>query len=211
MMKRLPWRKAALLMMAAVAGGASIVNGESIWQKRNPQRAYLCQDSRARHVGDLITVVISESTRASAKEGNGLSKSGSNSGTFDFESTSEGGFGEQGAKASLDVSSGTKRGFTGNATYSDTRQFSDQITVQVQDVLPNGNLVIAGKRQLLIAGEERTLSVSGVVRPIDIGPDNRISSRYLADPMIKYDGDGASKKFTRQGWLSRATNKVWPF
>ena len=71
--------------------------------------------------------------------------------------------------------------------------------------------VLSGKRQLMIAGEERTLSVSGTVRPIDIGPDNRVSSRYIFDPNIYYDGEGASRKFTRQGWVSRAVNKVWPF
>lgn len=210
-MRRLSWKRAIVLAMAALVGGVPFSRADSLWQKRNPQRAYLCQDSRARRVGDLITVIISESTRASTKEGTGLNKAANASGTFDFESSSDGGFGEQGAKAELDISNGTKRGFTGNATYSDSRQFNDQITVAVVDVLPNGNLVLSGKRQLMIAGEERTLSVSGTVRPIDIGPDNRVSSRYIFDPNIYYDGEGASRKFTRQGWVSRAVNKVWPF
>jgi flagellar L-ring protein precursor FlgH len=72
-------------------------------------------------------------------------------------------------------------------------------------------MVISGRRCLSIAGEQRTLIVSGVVRPIDLGPDNKISSRYVADLKTVYEGEGSSKRFTRQGWMSRAANKVWPF
>ena len=210
-MKRFSWRRAFMFSLAAAFSGIPFVRGDSLWQRRNPQRAYLCQDSKARHVGDLVTIVISQSTQASSKEGKGLSKSANASGTFDFESSSDGGFGEQGAKAELDISNGTKRGFTGNATYSDATNFHDQMTVQVVDVLPNGNLVLSGKRQMMISGEERTLEISGVVRAIDIGPDNRVSSRYVSNLMTSYTPEGASKSFTRQGWMSRAVNKVWPF
>lgn len=58
------------------------------------------------------------------------------------------------------------------------------------DVLPNGNMIIAGKRCLTIAGEQRTLTISGVVRPIDLGPDNKINSTLIADLRTVYEGDG---------------------
>lgn len=201
------------MLLVVIAAGSSAVScrADSIWQKRNPGRAYLFHDSRARNVGDLLTVVISESTTVGNKENTALNKSSNASGAFDFDSSSSGGFGDQAAAASLDVSGSSARGFQGAALHNDSRRFSDQITVSVVDVLPNGNLVISGQRCLTISGEKRTLNVSGIVRNIDIGPDNRISSRYIADFRTVYDGEGASKKFSHQGWMSRAVNKVWPF
>ncbi len=79
------------------------------------------------------------------------------------------------------------------------------------DVLPNGNMLLAGRRTLSIAGEQRNLIILGMVRPIDLGSDNKVNSRYVADLRTVYEGDGPSRQFVRQGWLGRAANKVWPF
>jgi flagellar L-ring protein precursor FlgH len=185
--------------------------GDSLWKKRDPQRAYLFYDSRARNVGDLLTLIISESSEVENSENRSMDKNSSNGVSGDYAAGSSGGLATQAASASLDFASSAKRAFAGKANYRDSREYTDHITVTVVDVLPNGNMVISGRRCLSIAGEQRTLVVSGVVRPIDLGPDNKISSRYVADLKTVYEGEGTSKKFTRQGWLSRAANKVWPF
>lgn len=187
------------------------VMADSLWKKRDPQRAYLFYDSRARNVGDLLTLIISEASEVDNSENRSLNKDSSNSVSGDYSGSSSGGFAAQAASASLDIASSAKRAFSGKANYRDSREYTDQITVTVVDVLPNGNLVISGRRCLSIAGEQRTLVVSGVVRPIDLGPDNKISSRYVADLKTVYEGEGTSKRFVRQGWLSRAANRVWPF
>ncbi|MCA9061451.1 MAG: flagellar basal body L-ring protein FlgH [Planctomycetaceae bacterium] len=184
---------------------------DSLWQRRNPQRANLFQDSRARRVGDLLTLVISESSEVQNKEDKSMSKQSGAGATFDFDASTDGAFGSGAASAGLDASKSSNRSFDGEASYSDTREFTDQITVTVVDVLPNGNLLISGQRGLTIAGEKRTLVVSGMVRPIDIGPDNRINSRYVADLRTVYEGQGPSRKFVRQGWVGRAFNRIWPF
>lgn len=184
---------------------------DSLWKKRDPQRAYLFYDSRARNVGDLLTLIISEASEVENSENRSMDKNSSNGVSADYAAGSSGGLAAQAANASLDFASSAKRAFSGKANYRDSREYTDHITVTVVDVLPNGNLVISGRRCLSIAGEQRTLVVSGVVRPIDLGPDNKISSRYVADLKTVYEGEGTSKKFTRQGWFSRAANKVWPF
>ncbi|MCA9036089.1 MAG: flagellar basal body L-ring protein FlgH [Planctomycetaceae bacterium] len=196
------------IVMVSVHSGSQ---ADSHWTRRNQQRAHMFQDSRARAVGDLLTVMISESTQIGNKEDTALNKTGTTDAAFDLASASGGGFGEQGASASLDATGETGRGFTGRATYNDSRRFVDHITVTVVDVLPNGNLVVAGKRCMTISGEQRTLNVSGIVRAIDIGPDNKINSQYIADFQTIYTGEGVSKRFTKQGWMSRTINKVWPF
>ena len=204
----------AFVIIIFVTGVTATTNdamGDSLWKKRDPQRAYLFYDSRARNVGDLLTLIISESSEVENSENRSMDKNSSNGASADYAAGSSGGLATQAANASLDFASSAKRAFSGKANYRDSREYTDHITVTVVDVLPNGNLVISGRRCLSIAGEQRTLVVSGVVRPIDLGPDNKISSRYVADLKTVYEGEGTSKKFTRQGWLSRAANKVWPF
>ena len=203
------------VVMIVIAAGMSVApqdaTGDSLWKKRDPQRAYLFYDSRARNVGDLLTLIISEASEVENSENRSMDKNSSNGASADYAAGSSGGLATQAANASLDFASSAKRAFSGKANYRDSREYTDHITVTVVDVLPNGNLVISGRRCLSIAGEQRTLVISGVVRPIDLGPDNKISSRYVADLKTVYEGEGTSKKFTRQGWFSRAANRVWPF
>ncbi len=211
-MKRTHWDRALLWVCVAGLGTtAPCVYADSLWQRRDPQKAYLFYDSRARNVGDLLTVIISESSEVQNSENNTMNKASSNSVDSDVEAASGGGLGAQAASASLSIANSAKRAFSGKADYRDSREYTDHITVTVVDVLPNGNMVIAGRRSLTIAGEQRTLVMSGVVRPIDLGPDNKIHSRYVADLKTVYEGEGASRRFVRQGWFSRAANKVWPF
>jgi flagellar L-ring protein precursor FlgH len=202
---------AIVLLVAGIICNGPPAMADSLWKKRDPQRAYLFYDSRARNVGDLLTLIISEASEVDNSENRSLNKNSSNGVSADYAAGSGGGLATQAANASLDFASSAKRVFSGKANYRDSREYTDHITVTVVDVLPNGNLVISGRRCLSIAGEQRTLVVSGVVRPIDLGPDNKISSRYVADLKTVYEGEGTSKRFTRQGWVSRAANKVWPF
>ena len=81
----------------------------------------------------------------------------------------------------------------------------------VVSVMPNGNLCLAGHRRITIAGEHRMLRISGTVRPVDIGPDNTVNSRFIANMETLYEDHGQERHFTRQGWLSRRMNKIWPF
>ena len=210
-MKKRNRRNMIALALAAACFAARSLRADSLWQKRNPQRAYLCQDSRARSVGDLVTIVVSESSEVDNSEDKSMSKSSGNSVTSDFQASSDGGLGAQSATAALDLSNTAGRNFSGKASYKDSRGFNDQITVSVVDVLPNGNLLLAGRRTLTIAGEQRNLVISGMVRAIDLGPDNKVNSRYVADLRTVYEGDGPSRNFVRQGWFSKAANKVWPF
>jgi flagellar L-ring protein FlgH len=200
-----------IFFVAGLAIAPHEAMADSLWKKRDPQKAYLFYDSRARNVGDLLTLIISESSEVENSENRSMDKNSSNGASADYAAGSSGGLATQAANASLDFASSAKRAFSGKANYRDSREYTDHITVTVVDVLPNGNMVISGRRCLSIAGEQRTLVVSGVVRPIDLGPDNKISSRYVADLKTVYEGEGSSKKFTRQGWFSRAANKVWPF
>ena len=83
--------------------------------------------------------------------------------------------------------------------------------VQVIEVLPNGNLVIEGFRTRVVAREERTIRVSGIVRPRDIGPLNMIQTGAIANFTIESIGRGPETSYTSNGWLGRIFNRVWPY
>ena len=77
--------------------------------------------------------------------------------------------------------------------------------------MPNGDYYVEGRKVLLLNDEETHLYVSGVVRPVDISPDNSVASSYLADVELEYTGRGVLSEKQNVGWLSRALDYVWPF
>lgn len=204
-------RNIAVGCLLGLLGGKGLARAENLWEKRHPDHAYLFFDSKARNVGDLITVVISQSTDVGSREDRGMKKATSIKGLFNLDTETDGGFGAQGASAKFDLGSTSGRQFDGGSSFRSEQALTDRMTATVMDVLPNGNMVIAGKRRVRIAGEERTLVLTGVVRAIDLGPDNTIPSRFISDLDMFYESGGTSQTFTRQGWLGRATNKLWPF
>lgn len=184
---------------------------DSIWQQRDPAFAGYFVDSKARSVGDLLTVVITQDTSVANIEGRALRKSSSLSEGFQFAGESSGGFATQSSSADLSLSNAADREFQGNASFNSEREFTDRVTVSVVSIAPNGDLQIAGRRRTLVAGDETVLVISGIVRAIDIGPDNAVSSQFIANLNLSYESAGQERAFTRQGWLGRGMNRLWPF
>ena len=207
------FRQPVIITLAALTcvGGFRSVSADSLWRRRSPQHAYVFEDSRARRTGDLLTIIINESTEVDNSEDKTLRKSSDAQAVMNLAGNSGGGFGTGAASYNLDLGGNSSRNFNGRASYSNTRELADRITVKVVRVEPNGNLCVEGHRTIKIAGEARMLSISGVVRPIDIGPDNTVSSRFVANMFTEYEDGGAERTFTRQGWLGRAINWSWPF
>lgn len=213
--RMLPALRKPMLLLLTV-GCCALISGpagraDSLWERRVPRRTWLVEDSRARRVGDLLTVTINQSTEVDNNEAKELSKTNGAGAQLDIDSSTGGDFGTSSANLGFDASGSSNRNFSGEASYSNSRAFQDRITVRVIDIDPAGNLVIHGQRGTHVTGEHRVLSISGTVRPIDIAADNMIDSRFITDMHLIYDADGAEPKFTRQGWLGRFMNKVWPF
>ena len=111
----------------------------------------------------------------------------------------------------MDFSTNGSGKFDGQSQYTVEREFTDRITCTVIQQLPNGNLVIVGKRDRLVSGERRALVVTGVIRPLDVLADNSIESKYVANFRVCYNGDGIDSRFTKEGWLTKAWNKFRPY
>jgi flagellar L-ring protein precursor FlgH len=185
--------------------------GEDLWKQRKSERVFLFSDTLARDVGDLLTLVISEDTDVDQRDNRALSKSAGKNGSFDITGAAGGDLGSGAGNANLDAAGSVGRNFDGSSSFSSARQFSDRVTLTVMDVLPNGNLVVSGRRMINVDRDQRELIVSGVVRPSDVNPDNTVHSRYVSELRVNYVGEGTDAKFTKPGWLSRITNRFSPF
>jgi len=203
--------KLVMSCLALFFGAQNVTHGDNIWQRRTPEHGFLFYDSKARNIGDNVTVIITQTTNVDNKEDRTMKKETSANGMFDIKGSSDGGFGDQGGEASLALTSSSARKFDGEAAYKSAQAFTDRMTVTVMDVLPNGNMVISGERRVRVQGEEKVLVLSGIIRGLDIAADNTVNSQYIAQAQWSYQGGGASQKFTKQGWLGRAVNVVWPY
>ena len=201
------------LLLAACVFSPALSSADSIWQRHNFFSSFIYVDNIARRPGDIVTVLIAESTDIQHQDarnlnrksdvGTGVDLKGSIAGTSKGASRT--------ATAGLTNDVNLNRGFTGTSAYNINQTFTDTVTCTVVGVQPNGNLMIEGFRQRVVTREVRTLRVCGVIRPMDIQFDNTISSTFVGNLQIQYLGRGVETNFTNQGWFSRALNRVWPF
>lgn len=167
----------------------------------------LFEDRRARNVGDTLTIVLNEKLQATKQSGSSVDKSGSTSlsiptlvGALPLKFL-------QGTSAS--GSSATK--FSGQGDSASSNAFTGVITVTVIEVLGNGNLVVAGEKQIGINQGSEFIRFSGVVNPIFVVNNNTVSSTQVADARIEYRGTGYIDEAQTMGWLSRLFLTVSPF
>ncbi len=196
-----------VLFLAPAGAAATPAAAQTLWQNRDEHKAFLFRDLKARQKGDVLTIVISENTDVANSDRRGLNKSAAASSSGSFSYDVYGGDGD----AAAQFGQSSQRQFDGGANYSSDREFSDRVAVSVVEMLPNGNLIVAGSRDIFVEGDHKTLMVSGIVRGLDIRPDNSILSRHVSNLKIQFQGSGTESNFTNQGWLGRQINKFWPF
>lgn len=166
----------------------------------------LFEDRRARFVGDTITIKISESTTASAANANKLDKSNSQKASV----SSLSGLPGKGLLG-IDLGATSSTAFSGKGSAANNNVFSGNITVTVIDVMPNGNLLVSGEKQLAIGEEQEFVRVSGVVNPSFVDFSNTIESSKVADARIEYKSAGQISDGQIMGWMARFFLNVLPF
>jgi flagellar L-ring protein FlgH len=168
----------------------------------------LFENSVARRVGDTLTVKLSERTNASKSSSTSTSKSTS----AEIAGASIGGRSlTYHGRDLLSAGAEGETGFDGEGGSSQSNRLEGDITVTVAQRLPNGNLLVRGQKWIQINQGKEYVRIQGIVRPIDINPDNSISSLKVADAMISYGGTGALADANRPGLLSRFFNMGLPF
>jgi flagellar L-ring protein precursor FlgH len=155
-------------------------------------------------IGDVITVVLSESTQAARTQSGTLSRTSSN----DVMPTAALGGGLLGSTSAL--LGGTIKS-DGTGTADQTATLSGSVVVTVVDVMANGNLVVRGEKQLALTEGAEIIQVAGVIRPDDVAPNNTVQSKRLANAQITYRGTGDMAATARAGWGTSGLLKLWPF
>ena len=163
---------------------------------------------RSYAVGDVITVLLSESTQAKRSQDSKVSRDSSNdvvpTGLQNISANTKGAMG--GMK--LDGGSISN---TGVGTANQLATLEGSVAVTVVDVLVNGNLVLRGEKQLALSEGSEVIQVAGIIRPEDVAPNNTVQSRRLANAQITYRGTGDLAAASRAGWGTSALLKLWPF
>ena len=203
-------KPASLILILFVFCAAGSLQADSIWSKRDQNKRDLYADDKARHIGDVLTITISEESTVDNKAKRTLSKETTRDQNFDGQVGIEHIIPEIPA-FNFGVGTAYSNTLDGKADYKDEREFTDSISVIVIDIMPNGNLVISGTRDRNIADDIQTIEVSGIVRPSDIAFDNTINSNQVANFSITSRNKGVGAQYMRPNWLGRIFDVIWPF
>lgn len=170
--------------------------------------AGLTSDLRARHRNDLVTIRVVENVTGLGTADSNLDKKASASvgvnTLFGLETLLPGSI-----NAANLASLGTNTNFQGGGSTTRTGALSAVLTARVEDVLPNGDLVVQGVREIEINGDRQILVLTGVVRPSDISPGNIVPSTAVGQMRIRYFGRGLMKDNLSPSWLVRVLNKIF--
>jgi flagellar L-ring protein precursor FlgH len=166
----------------------------------------LFEDRRARFVGDTLTIQLNEKLNAEKKGASSAERTGSIAAAAAVVGIP---LVDQLDGRRIDASSANK--FSGKGETGASNVFTGTITVTVVEVLPNGNLVVSGEKQIGISKNSETLRFSGVVNPATVLPNNVVSSTQVADARIDYRSEGYVDEAQIMGWLARFFLTFIPF
>lgn len=199
-------KDAADPLMATAVQAAQPQNG-SIYAAS--QGMALFEDQKARNVGDVLTILLVETTTAKTSAATNTAKdSSSDVGAPTVFGMPVSIHGTSVLSASLD----STHKFSGSGDSSQSNTLQGNVTVTVIGRQPNGNLIVRGEKHLSLNQGSEFVRIEGVVRPADISTDNTIPSSRVADARISYTGEGALAESNTKGWLSRFfSSPLWPF
>ena len=173
----------SLTMLAAGAAGQDLFQGGN-W-------AAMAADRRATQVGDSITVIVHQVAEASNTTQNTTRKSTDTGGSL-----RAGGIDEAGT-----LSFGG--GYSGRGEARRSERLLAQLSVSIEQIMPNGDYRIVGRQQIRVNGETTLIAVRGRIRAADISDDNEILSSRIADAEIDYNGKGFVSRSAKPGLINR--------
>lgn len=187
--------------MTTVSASGSIYNSQTALS--------LFEDHKAGRIGDILTIVLQENTKAKKNAETSMTKStaiDTGMPTLAGRPVTVNGV----EVLSFNVESDTE--FEGKGDSQQSNQLTGTISVTVYGVFPNGNLQVRGQKFVKLNQGEEYLQISGIVRPSDIDANNQVLSTQVADARIAYSGTGAVADSNAAGWLTRFfVSAFWPF
>jgi flagellar L-ring protein FlgH len=178
----------------------------SLWIE-NGMNSGLYRDHKARYINDVLTIYVIESTSAIASADARNSRGTNVSAGFDRL------FGAEKVVRELPtmVSGRSSSSFEGTGSTSRATMLETRLTARVIEVLPNGFLVVEGRREVRVNNESQTVFLTGVVRPADINQNNVVLSSAVAQMSVRVEGQGVVSQPIKPGWLYRILTGILPF
>ena len=164
----------------------------------------LTSGGRAGQVGDIVTIQLVERTAATKSNAAGTQRDGSigltppATGPLSLFNPS-------------DIAMGGGQQFKGKGDASQSNALSGEVSVTIAAIYPNGTILVRGEKLLTLNRGDERVQISGIIRAIDISPDNRVLSTRVADANIRYVGKGEIARASKQGWLQRFFSIISPF
>ena len=209
-----------IVTVSILAVVCDCVLADSLWMKRATVNYNLFDDNRGKRIGDIVTIIVSETTNILNTETNTTDNSTSASGSIDNKNFIQGlrhalSSGRNAkiydSRAANTFSTTTASAFGGAGSNDIDRSVIVTITAMVVEVLDNGNLVLEGKRNVKVNKEQYTLKITGIARPIDIAADNTIESKKMSNVKFGLEGKGWLTRAGSKGWYNRVKDMLWPF
>ena len=189
-----------------LATGSIFTNGRDLF---GDLRSYQAAEIQ---VGDLITVILNETTQASRTSGVSTSRESTNDAIgLEQKNTIVDKLGFGAGFFSGLRTTGSVITSDGNGTAGQAASLTGSISAMVVEVLANGNLIIVGEKQLALTEGSEFIRVKGIIRPADIQPDNTVLSTRVAHAQISYQGTGDLANATTPSWGNKLLYKFWPF
>lgn len=194
----------------AVTAGTLAVRADSVWRSESNRSMF--SDKSAHAVGDIVTILVQESSTASKDNKTATAKKSAidaSINTFLYSPAGSGFMTHNGKMPAINTTAQTD--FGGGGSINNSEKIIAKISVQVVDVLPNNNLVIEGKRRTSFSGETQEIVLRGVVRQEDVTANNNVFSFNVADASVSFINKGTVADSQRKGWFTRIWDKVTPF
>jgi len=187
-------------------------NAQSLWNDQTSRS--MVADKRACAIGDIVTIVVQENSSANKNNETKTEKSSSLSAAIQTFLYGAGAgtsalLSKGGQMPALAYNSDLKH--DGSGAINDSESIVAQVAAKVIDVLPNGNLVIEGKRETSFSAEHQTIVLHGVIRTEDITSADSIMSYNVADATVQITGRGTVTSAQNKGWFTRIYEFVNPF
>ena len=202
------WLAAVIVLSAVILPRAALP--QSLW--RDDSSRSMFADKRATGIGDIITIIVSETSTASKNNETKTEKNSSLTAaiaSFLYPPSAGGFLAHNGQMPAMNYNSDLKH--DGSGSISDSETVVAKIAVRIVDVLPNGNFVVEGKRETAFSDEHQTIVLHGVVRADDVASDNTVYSYNVADATIQIVGKGTVTDSQSKGWFTRIWDKLNPF
>lgn len=182
---------------------APAASAGAIFQTGNGYAA-LVTGTRARALGDMVTIILTEATTTTKSTTGKTSREGS----FGITPPAAGPLSFLNPDALKAAAEGS---FTGGGNAAQQSRLNGAVAVTIAAIYPNGTAEVVGEKQMMFSQGDEWVQFAGRIRLVDIDSDNRLASSQVANARIIYSGKGAVQQASRPGWLSRFFNAVSPF